>query len=53
MATDNAFDYVSQFGFYIFGLIGVAIFFPSLSSDATTHEGKLLNPSGGTSGATT
>jgi O-antigen ligase len=31
MATDNAFDYVSQFGFYIFGLVGVAFAFPVTS----------------------
>jgi O-antigen ligase len=32
MATDNAFDYVNQFGFYIFGLIGIAISFPVTDS---------------------
>ncbi len=34
MATDNAFDYVNQFGFYIFGMIGIAIAYPLTSSDA-------------------
>jgi O-antigen ligase len=40
MATDNAFDYVSQFGFYIFGLIGVAIAFPVMSTMAKAVEEK-------------
>lgn len=34
MATDNAFDYVNQFGFYIFGMMGIAIAYPLTSSDA-------------------
>jgi hypothetical protein len=42
MATDNAFDYVNQFGFYIFGLIGAAISFPVLSSD-TKDENSIVD----------
>ena len=40
MATDNAFDYVSQFGFYIFGLIGIAIAFPVESSLGATEGSR-------------
>lgn len=41
MATDNAFDYVSQFGFYVFSLIGVAIAFPPMSTTAMKKEEKI------------
>ena len=40
MATDNAFDYVNQFGFYIFGLIGVAILFPATLTTALPGDAK-------------
>jgi len=36
MATDNAFDYINQFGFYVFGIIGIAIARPVISSDTKT-----------------
>jgi hypothetical protein len=37
-STDNAFDYVSQFGIYVFGLVAIAVKAGELASPAVQGE---------------